>query len=237
DRAGVEMIATDHDRRRELPGANHLVEGEPRPVTLAEPEPADARRQALERDSLARHVQPAMHVRMAREQLLDLGVRLVDVLRIAGQGDPAERSFAQAEQRPDVRWHETRKGKCVLHALIEVDLADVVAIVDYGNAHLLEFEHRSYMHRAGARSFQFQLLVLRRIDLCGAPALHAPAERQIAVDEIVRGRLIRHQVGLHAALSGALRELRKNLRGVAEQTDRYGFAACEVMWNENERLR
>ena len=34
-------------------------------MPLAESEPADARRQALKRDALARHVEPAMYVRYA----------------------------------------------------------------------------------------------------------------------------------------------------------------------------
>ena len=36
------------------PVRHHLVEREPEPVALAEAEPADARRQALEGDALAR---------------------------------------------------------------------------------------------------------------------------------------------------------------------------------------
>ena len=41
-------------------------------MPLAQPQPADARRQALERDALARHVEPAVQVRVVREELLHL---------------------------------------------------------------------------------------------------------------------------------------------------------------------
>src|SRR6185503_4875146 len=54
DRAGVEMIAADDDRRLELAGRNHLVERETEPMALPESDPADARRQTLEADALAR---------------------------------------------------------------------------------------------------------------------------------------------------------------------------------------
>ena len=73
------------------PAAHHLVEGQAGAVALAQAEPADARRQALERDALARHVEPAVQVRVVGEQLLHLGVGLADVFRVAGQRHPAER--------------------------------------------------------------------------------------------------------------------------------------------------
>jgi hypothetical protein len=47
-RSGVEVISPDDDRRFELSRAHHLVEREPGAMPLAEPQPADARRQALE---------------------------------------------------------------------------------------------------------------------------------------------------------------------------------------------
>jgi hypothetical protein len=44
------MVAADHDRRLELAAPHHLVEGEAGEVALPQPEPADARGQALEVD-------------------------------------------------------------------------------------------------------------------------------------------------------------------------------------------
>src|SRR5690606_5365615 len=62
DAAGIQMVATDHHRRLELALAHHLVERQAQAVALAQPDPADARRQALEADPLGGHVQPAVQV-------------------------------------------------------------------------------------------------------------------------------------------------------------------------------
>ncbi len=142
------MIPSDHDGRLQLALAHHLVEGQARHVALAQAQPADARGQALEGDALARHVEPAVHVRVVREQFLDLGVGLVDVFGVTGQRDPAERPPALAEQRADVRRHEAGEIEGVLHALVERDLADVVAVVDGRDAHRLEVEHGLHVHGA-----------------------------------------------------------------------------------------
>src|SRR5579871_1172943 len=45
NRAAVEMIAPDHDRRLQLAARHHLVEGEPQAVAVAETDPADPRRE------------------------------------------------------------------------------------------------------------------------------------------------------------------------------------------------
>ena len=54
DRARVEVIAADHDRRLQFTGTHHLIEAQPEAVSLPVAEPADARRQALERDRARR---------------------------------------------------------------------------------------------------------------------------------------------------------------------------------------
>src|SRR3546814_4125004 len=86
------MVAADHDGRFQFTRRDHLVEGEAEPVAVAEPDPADARGQTLKLDFLARHVEPVVEVRVVGEQLLHLGVDLVDILGIARQRHPAERS-------------------------------------------------------------------------------------------------------------------------------------------------
>ncbi len=116
------------------PRRHHLVEGEPRLVPIAEADPADARRQPLEGDALARHVEPLVQVGVLREQLLHLRVGGVDVLRVAAQRAPAEWADAPAEQRPDIGRHEARKGEGVLQPLLLGNLADVVAIVEHRHA-------------------------------------------------------------------------------------------------------
>ena len=105
------MIAADHDRRLEFALGDHLVEGEAEPVAVAQAHPADARRQALEGDALARHIQPVVQVRVAGGQFAYLGVGPVDILGIAGQRRPAERTDAAEEQRADIGRHETGEAK------------------------------------------------------------------------------------------------------------------------------
>src|SRR5947209_3848243 len=99
DRAGVEMIAPDHDRRLHLAARNHLVERKPEPVAIAEAYPADARGQALELDARLRHVEPLMQMRVMRHQLLHARIGAEDVFGVARQSGPAERADAAAKQR------------------------------------------------------------------------------------------------------------------------------------------
>src|SRR5688500_428269 len=124
------MIAADDDRGGDFAAPNHLVEPEAEAVALAEADPADARRQALESDALARHVEPAMEVRVAGDQLLHLRVGLANIFWIARQRGPAERADAAAEQRPDIGGDEAGEVEGVGDAGVECFLANVVAIVE-----------------------------------------------------------------------------------------------------------
>src|SRR5690606_11095913 len=67
DRAAVEVVAPDHDRRLQFAVADHLVERQAELVALAQADPADACRQALEGDALARHVEPVVQLRVVRD--------------------------------------------------------------------------------------------------------------------------------------------------------------------------
>ncbi len=102
----------------ELAARDHFVEGEAQAMPLAQADPADARRQALKMNLRARHVEPVMQMRIIRNQFFDLRIGLVDVLGIARQRGPAERSDAAAEQRADVLRHEARKIEGVRDARI-----------------------------------------------------------------------------------------------------------------------
>src|SRR3546814_13905817 len=68
---------------------------EAEPGAVAEPDPADARGQPLELDLLARHVEPAVEMRIVGQQLLHLGVGAIDVLGVARQRRPAEGTDAE----------------------------------------------------------------------------------------------------------------------------------------------
>jgi hypothetical protein len=53
------VVAADHERRPDLAARDELVEREAEARALAVAQPADARGQALERDALARQLDPA----------------------------------------------------------------------------------------------------------------------------------------------------------------------------------
>ena len=131
DRARVEVVAADHDRRRQLAAAHHLVEAQAEPVALAVAEPADARRQALEGDPLAGQLDPAGE-RLVVGELLEHGaVGGGDVGRVARQRHPAERALALAEQRPDVGGQEARVVEGPVEAAEPRLGAQAVAVVEH----------------------------------------------------------------------------------------------------------
>ena len=77
---------------RDLAGPDQLVEREAGPRPLAVAEPADPRRQALERDARLGHLDPAAQPGVVGEELEDRPVGPQDVGRVAGQRGPAERA-------------------------------------------------------------------------------------------------------------------------------------------------
>ena len=147
DRARIEMIAADDDRRLQFAALNHLVEREAQAMAIAEAHPTDARRQPLEMDPCPRHIEPIVQVGIVGNKLLDLGVGGKNILRVARQGRPAERADAAAEQRTDIGGHEAGEIERVAHPLFERHLADVVAVVDGGDAGMAISEHRAHVLR------------------------------------------------------------------------------------------
>ena len=107
-RAGVEMVAADHDRRSELAGAHHLVEAQPQPLALAIAGPADPRRQPLICDPLAGQPDPALQGGIAGDLLEHRAVGRLDVGLLARQRHPAKRALSLAEQGPDVGGQRSR---------------------------------------------------------------------------------------------------------------------------------
>ena len=224
------MIAADDDRRFQLAVAHHFVEGEAKLVAQAEADPADACGQALEADALLGHVEPVVQGLVVGDEFLDLGVGLVDVFRVAGQRHPAERADAAAEQRAHIGGHETGEGEGVVAANVLGHLADVVAVVEGGDALRVEGEHGFDMGAHGllgrvARAFGVGLAALE-------PLLHRPALRQIAVDRIVRAGLVGNGIGAHAALD----QLGQDVGGVAEQRDGFRFAGFGVFFDARQRV-
>ena len=69
DRARVEVVAADHDRRLDVALPDELVDREPGARAVAVAEPADPRGQPLEGDALGRELEPALEGGVVREQL------------------------------------------------------------------------------------------------------------------------------------------------------------------------
>ncbi|RMU34474.1 hypothetical protein ALP30_01526 [Pseudomonas syringae pv. primulae] len=212
------MVAADHHRCRQLAAADHFVERQAQLGALTQTDPADTRGQALKTDALAGHVQPVMQVIVVRDQLFDLGVGLVDVLRITRQRGPAERPDATAEQRADVGRNETGEVEGIGDADFFGHLANVVAVVEGRNAGLLERQHGFDVlgHRLLGGLDHFGRLAHRT----GAVLVPGPAFGQVAVKRIVGAGLVGDHVRAHAATD----HFRQNVCCVATQSDGNGFA-------------
>jgi len=143
------MIAPDHDRSFQCAISHHLVECQTRFVAFTVTEPANARRQPLERHLFPCQFQPAVKMRVFREEFHQFLVGLVDVLGVARKRHPAERTFAFAEKGANIRRHEAREVKRIRHTLVKSALADVIAIVKDDRPLLLHAQHRLDVFRHG----------------------------------------------------------------------------------------
>src|ERR1700716_1488276 len=96
------MIAPNHNGRFDLAALHQIVYGHAKFCARTEPEPADARRQALEMNPFLRQLHPARQrfVLWKKFERESIGPR--DVRGIATQRDPTKRPFPFAKQRPDV---------------------------------------------------------------------------------------------------------------------------------------
>ena len=141
DGAGVEVVAADHDGRLDLAFLDELVEQQAGLGAFAVAEPADAGREALELDPLGGGVEPAVQVLVLREEFLDGLVRDGDVLGVTGEGNPAERAEALAEQRADVGRDEAGEFEGAVIAALAGLVADGVAVVEDLGAGVLELDH------------------------------------------------------------------------------------------------
>ena len=65
--AAIKMVPANHNRCLHFAACNQLVELQAGQVAFAKSKPADPCWQALERDALLRHADPAMQARIVRE--------------------------------------------------------------------------------------------------------------------------------------------------------------------------
>src|SRR5205814_3452536 len=115
NRAGVEVVAPDHDRRLDATAADELVDSQAGRGPAAVAEPADPSRQPLERDPLGSQRQPALEGAVLREQFPQRLVDGRDVVRLTRQRGPAERPDALAEKRPNIGRDEARVCERLLY--------------------------------------------------------------------------------------------------------------------------
>ncbi len=184
----IEMVAADDDRCFQLAAAHHLVEGESKPVAVAEPDPAYARRQTLKRDAVAGHVEPVMQMRVAGRSVPSPWRQSCKCLPDRPIAPPSGMARCPGRTEDGYRRDEAGEGEGVFQSFVLGDLAYVVAIVERRNTSFPEGDHGfdMFAHRS-TRGFldgfrvRFALL---------APFGQSPAFWQIAVDRIMGRGLV-----------------------------------------------
>src|SRR5437667_6404191 len=113
-RPRVKMVPRDDDRPAELAGRHHAVDRPAKLRTLSESEPAYAGGEAFPREVLLREADPPGERLVPWELPQDDAVRLDDVVRIPGHGDPSERPAALREEGPDEERYESLERERIL---------------------------------------------------------------------------------------------------------------------------
>ena len=167
DRSGVEVISADGDRRFQIAALHEFIDGFTHLSAFAVTEPANACRQALELDAIARQTQPAIQRLVVRKKFEREIIGLPNVLGFTRECDPAKRAFAFTEKRANVFGHEAGNLERILTARIEGHLADVVAVIEGNRAVSFQREHRldvarHRFHRALHVSIRFDAAKLNR---------------------------------------------------------------------------
>src|SRR5690349_7535744 len=102
------MVASDHDRRLDLARPYELIDREPRLRAIAETQPADPCRQALECNSVRGQLEPALENAVLRKEPPQHVVDRRDVRRVTRQHRPAERPDPSTEERSNIGRDEAR---------------------------------------------------------------------------------------------------------------------------------
>ncbi len=199
DGAGVQVVAPDHDRRRDLAAAHELVEAQPGAVAVAVADPADARRQPLEGDALAGLVEPALQPRVLGEQLAHGGVGGGDVVGLAGRAPPSgtgrRRGRTAAARRPARSRGSRRRARS---RRCGPRCAGCCR------------SRRRPRRRPGTSTIAAQWRAIEaraaldvaprgRASRSSAASSSDEAGRDVAAERVVRRRLVGHDVGHHAA--------------------------------------
>ena len=212
------MVAPNHNRGFQAAVAHHFVERQSQFVADAQTDPADARRQPLKGDPFPRHIQPVVQVAVLGQQLFDLLIGLVDILRIPRKRRPAERPDATTKQRSDIGGHKPWEVKGIFQSFVQCHLANIIAVIQRWHSGVPEIKHRRHLYfHAGARCFfdSFGCVFSPFSPLCYAPSLW-----QIAIGWVVGTGLVGHDVGVDAASD----QFGKYIGGIAQQPHRSRFA-------------
>jgi hypothetical protein len=128
------MVAANRHRSFQLPALHQFVDRLAHHGALAVSEPADARGQPLKLNAIARKRQPAIQGLVFGKEFEREVVCLAYVFGVARKRDPAEWSFALAEERADVFRDKARNLEGVNAARIECLLAYIVAVIEGDSA-------------------------------------------------------------------------------------------------------
>ena len=218
NRAGVEVIAPDHDRRLHFAAFHQLVDGEAKFRAFTIAEPANPAGQSLELNALLRQFHPAREDGVVGKHLERETIGPRDIGRVATQCGPAKWPFPFAKERPDVLRNEAWNIERVLHSGLFRLRTNVVAVVECDRAFLLQREHRLDMHR---HRFHRTRDVFLRICCAQLQRLRQRhLVRYVTVESIVRAGLIGQDIGHDLAPQ----HLREHIGAVADQPDRERFA-------------
>ncbi len=228
-RPGVQVVTAEHHGCLEFARFHHPVHQHAQAVPLAIAQPADSGGKPLEVDLLARQADPASQrgviLELAQHHVVNAG----DVGRIARQHRPAEGPASAAEERPDEGGDEAGEVEGVRHPAGQGLGPNVVAIVEDDDAPLLEVQHGLDMQGHGVHGALDVLLGILRPEI--ARLLQGQPGGNIAVQGVVSGGLVRHEVGQDAAPE----DLGVHLGGVADQPD--GFRDAPALGGEREIQR
>ncbi len=120
-------------------------------------------------------------------------VGFVDVFLFARKCHPAERTFAFAKQRADIRRHEAGIIKGIFNAIVEGTLPKIVAVIKDDCPAFLIFEHcfNVLCHRVHHGFFIGRLIFLAKL----SGLFDAVTDWNVAVKHIVSRGLIGDDIG------------------------------------------
>src|SRR6185437_16732573 len=143
------MIAADGHGRTQLAFADEVVHRLAHLGAFAVAKPADARRQALEREPSTGETEPAGEYFVVREELKRQFIGPGDVFGVATERHPAKGALAGAEERTYVLRHEARDVKRIGTTRVKGEPTDVVPVVECDRTRALQGEHRVHVHDHG----------------------------------------------------------------------------------------